>query len=155
MFIGERYCTINVHSLLHYVQCVRIRGPLWATMSAFGFESWNSDFKFLFHGTQAIENQVNIIIYPLKCYVFILITAVIVQSSWACRRNSDNQFAWSITLYKADDFKLGHFCYIYHVIYFLLDHEFSNKLAKYPRTGIKIETWIPRINIIFEVNAWL
>jgi len=30
-------------------------------MSAFEFESWNSDFKYLFHGTQGIEQQVSVI----------------------------------------------------------------------------------------------
>lgn len=68
--LGERYCTINVHNLIHYVKCVRIHGPAWASLSAFEFESWNSDFKYLFHGTQGIEQQVGV--KALKYCVYIL-----------------------------------------------------------------------------------
>ena len=53
---GERYMTINVHSLLHLPQTVRDLGPLWAT-SCFMFESANGELLKMFHGTQYIDIQ--------------------------------------------------------------------------------------------------
>ena len=54
---GERYCTANVHYLLHLTESVIWLGPLWAS-SCFPFESLNGDTKKLFHGTQHIAEQV-------------------------------------------------------------------------------------------------
>ena len=54
---GERYMTINVHSLLHLPQTVRELGPLWA-ISCFPFESASGDLLKLFHGTQYIDAQI-------------------------------------------------------------------------------------------------
>lgn len=55
---GERYCTSNVHHLLHIAECVRLHGPMWSSLSAFDFENWNGDFKYLFHGTQHVDTQI-------------------------------------------------------------------------------------------------
>jgi len=54
---GERYMTINVHSLLHLPQMVKALGPLW-TLSCFPFESASGDLLKLFHGTQYIDIQI-------------------------------------------------------------------------------------------------
>jgi hypothetical protein len=49
--------TVNLHSLLHLVRCVKQLGPLWAD-SSFEFESANGHLKSMFHGTQNIDMQV-------------------------------------------------------------------------------------------------
>lgn len=54
---GERYMTINMHSLLHLPDMVCKIGPLWAT-SCFPFESANGELLKLFHGTQFIDIQI-------------------------------------------------------------------------------------------------
>lgn len=50
--------TINVHNLLHLPNAVKRLGPLWAH-SCFPFESANGELLKLFHGSQAIEKQIN------------------------------------------------------------------------------------------------
>ncbi len=52
-----RYCTLNVHQLLHLTDCVRNNGPLWA-YSCFAFESVNGELMKLFHGTQSVDTQI-------------------------------------------------------------------------------------------------
>lgn len=54
---GERYMTINMHSLLHLPDMVCKIGPLWAT-TCFPFESANGELLKLFHGTQFIDIQI-------------------------------------------------------------------------------------------------
>lgn len=54
---GEKYITINVHSLLHLPQTVRELGPLWS-VSCFSFEGANGELLQLFHGTQSIDLQI-------------------------------------------------------------------------------------------------
>ncbi|XP_066921278.1 uncharacterized protein [Clytia hemisphaerica] len=48
----------NFHNLVHYADNVRNHGPLWASMSGFCYEDWNGDFKYHFHGTRKVEEQV-------------------------------------------------------------------------------------------------
>ena len=50
--------TMNVHNLLHLPQVVKNLGPLWSH-SCFPFESANGDMLKLFHGSQAVEKQVD------------------------------------------------------------------------------------------------
>ena len=53
----NRYCSSNVHGLLHYVHKVRALGPLWAN-SCYYYEDFNSDLGSLFHGTRGIALQI-------------------------------------------------------------------------------------------------
>ena len=53
---GERSCTANSHLLSHLSKYVRLWGPLW-THSAFGFESYNGQLKYLFHSRAKIVDQ--------------------------------------------------------------------------------------------------
>lgn len=55
--LGERYCTANVHLLLHMAESVRQLGPLWCN-SAFPFEDTNGWLSDLFHGTRDPQKQV-------------------------------------------------------------------------------------------------
>ena len=59
MHIGERNMTMNVHNLLHLPRVVENLGPLWAHL-CFPFESANGELLKLFHGSQAVEKQVDI-----------------------------------------------------------------------------------------------
>ncbi|VDI64263.1 Hypothetical predicted protein [Mytilus galloprovincialis] len=54
---GERYVTLNMHSLLHLTECVEDLGPLWV-YSCFPFENINGVLMELFHGTQNVELQI-------------------------------------------------------------------------------------------------
>lgn len=54
---GERYQTMNVHSLLHLPAVVKDLGPLWAH-SCFAFENANGCLTNSFHGTQHIDLQI-------------------------------------------------------------------------------------------------
>ena len=54
---GERYMTLNMHSLLHLPKCVDELGPLWV-FSCFPFEDINGTLLDLFHGTQNVEFQI-------------------------------------------------------------------------------------------------
>ena len=54
---GERYMTINLHSLLHLPLMAKELGPLWSN-SCFPFESANGEILKLFHGTQYIDIQI-------------------------------------------------------------------------------------------------
>eukprot|EP00105_Crassostrea_gigas_P038741 XP_019922889.1 PREDICTED: uncharacterized protein LOC105328585 [Crassostrea gigas] len=54
---GERYVTLNMHSLLHLPECVEDLGPLWV-YSCFPYENANGLLTELFHGTQNIELQI-------------------------------------------------------------------------------------------------
>lgn len=54
---GERYLTLNMHSLIHLPQCVEDLGPLWV-YSCFPFEDANGTLLELFHGTQNVEMQI-------------------------------------------------------------------------------------------------
>ena len=54
---GQRYMTLNIHSLLHLPKCVKDLGPLWV-YSCFLFEDANGTLLQLFHGTQNIELQI-------------------------------------------------------------------------------------------------
>ena len=56
--IGDRYCTANVHMLLHFADAVRNLGPLYVH-SAFPFESMNGWLGDLYHGTKDPQNQVH------------------------------------------------------------------------------------------------
>ena len=50
--------TINIHNLLHIPNAVKNMGPLWAH-SCFPFEIANGELLKLFHGSQAVEKQVD------------------------------------------------------------------------------------------------
>lgn len=52
----QEVCTINVHSVIHLIDCVRNFGPLWS-FSCFGFESGNGHFKKHCHGTRNVLPQ--------------------------------------------------------------------------------------------------
>ena len=54
---GLKYCTFNVHQLIHLAQSVRDCGPLWSS-AAFIFESNNHTLQKMFHGTQHIPRQI-------------------------------------------------------------------------------------------------
>ena len=54
---GERYLTLNCHSLLHLPSVVYDLGPLWAH-SCFPFEDANGELLKMFHGTQYIDIQI-------------------------------------------------------------------------------------------------
>ena len=54
---GTRYCTLNMHLLLHLPKCVQDLGPLWS-YSCFPFEDANGLLMSLFHGTQHVELQI-------------------------------------------------------------------------------------------------
>lgn len=54
---GERYCTMNVHQLLHLTANVKDLGPLY-THSCFPFEDKNGFILKLIHGTQFIDSQI-------------------------------------------------------------------------------------------------
>jgi hypothetical protein len=56
---GDRYFTANVHMLLHFADCVRNLGPLWAH-STFPFEDANGWLTELFHGTRDAHKQVHL-----------------------------------------------------------------------------------------------
>ena len=62
MSVGERYCTANVHMLLHLPDSVRNLGPLWAH-SAFPFEGMNGWLSELYHGTRVPQKQVYTLVY--------------------------------------------------------------------------------------------
>ncbi|CAH1242526.1 Hypp6801 [Branchiostoma lanceolatum] len=53
---GRTRVSLNVHTLIHYVNTVREPGPLWAH-SCFFFEDVNGQVLRLIHGTQAVEEQ--------------------------------------------------------------------------------------------------
>lgn len=64
--------TASVHCLLHLPQAVVNLGPLWSH-SCFPFEAANGDMLKLFHGSQAIEKQVqqrSIIKFSLLASIF-------------------------------------------------------------------------------------
>jgi hypothetical protein len=54
---GLKYCTFNVHQLIHLAQSVRDCGPLWSS-AAFIFESNNHTLQKMFHGMQHIPRQI-------------------------------------------------------------------------------------------------
>lgn len=54
---GERYCTMNLHQLLHLTADVKDLGPLY-THSCFPFEDKNGFILKLIHGTQFIDSQI-------------------------------------------------------------------------------------------------
>lgn len=54
---GDRYCTMNVHQLLHLTENVKDLGPLY-THSCFPFEDKNGFILKLIHGTQFIDSQI-------------------------------------------------------------------------------------------------
>ena len=57
---SERYMTLNVHSLLHLPMTVKQLGPLWS-ISCFSFESANGELLKLFHGTQYMYVEIQIL----------------------------------------------------------------------------------------------
>lgn len=54
---GERFCSFNVHLLLHAADCVRNWGPLWS-YSLFQFEHTNGMLSKYFAGTRQICMQI-------------------------------------------------------------------------------------------------
>lgn len=63
-FVGEfetlydlKFCSINIHQLLHLPDCVRRLGPLW-TFSCFEYENINGQLLKLVHGTGHIATQI-------------------------------------------------------------------------------------------------
>ena len=54
---GQRFYTLNVHNLLHLVDCVRDLGPLYI-FSCFSFEDKNGFLLKLINGTQFIASQI-------------------------------------------------------------------------------------------------
>ena len=54
---SQRFCTLNVHNLLHLVDCVRNLDPLYC-FSCFSFEDKNGYLLKLIQGTQFIASQI-------------------------------------------------------------------------------------------------
>lgn len=54
---GLRFCSINIHQLLHLPDCVKRLGPLWA-FSCFEYENINGQLLKLIHGTGHIDTQI-------------------------------------------------------------------------------------------------
>lgn len=57
LFAGERFCTLNIHQLLHFADAVHYLGPLWVH-STFPFEDMNGWLGDLFNGTNFPDKQV-------------------------------------------------------------------------------------------------
>lgn len=66
-YYGEVNMTMNIHSLLHLVDCVRDFGPLW-TYSMFAFESYNGVLKSFIVAPTDILHQITI---RYACYKMI------------------------------------------------------------------------------------
>lgn len=62
---GQRYCTLNLHQLVHLTDCVRYTGPLYVN-NCFIFEDLNGYIIKHIHGTQGIDTQLTNIISLLK-----------------------------------------------------------------------------------------
>ena len=73
IIIEDRYCTLNVHGLMHLPDVVRNLGPLWAN-SCFPFETANGDIMQLFHGSTGIEKQVHIALFVCIKFICALVT---------------------------------------------------------------------------------
>ncbi|XP_067208774.1 uncharacterized protein [Linepithema humile] len=58
-YYGESFMTFNVHSLLHFVESVRISGPLWAS-STFPFENGIFLFKQNVNAAKGISYQISV-----------------------------------------------------------------------------------------------
>lgn len=54
---GLRFCSINVHQLLHLPDIVELLGPLWV-YSSFEYENLNGELLRLVHGTCHIDTQI-------------------------------------------------------------------------------------------------
>ena len=54
----ERHCTMNVHTLIHYVDGVINLGPLWS-QSTFAFENLNGWLTSLHNGPSKPDKQVH------------------------------------------------------------------------------------------------
>ena len=79
---GDRYLTLNAHSLLHLPQTVKEIGPLWCH-SCFPFENANGDLLKMFHGTQFVDIQ---IVNALNIVQLIpSLTSMIPENSRACK----------------------------------------------------------------------
>lgn len=57
LFYGKTKMTMNVHCLLHLIECVGNLGPLW-TFSMFCFESFNGTLKKYCEDLNNVVNQV-------------------------------------------------------------------------------------------------
>lgn len=57
IYYGKASMTMNVHTLLHIVECVRNMGPLWA-YSMFVFESFNGRLKKYGQNSSNVINQI-------------------------------------------------------------------------------------------------
>lgn len=55
---GIEFCSINIHLLLHLVDCVRELGPLWA-YACFPLEDLNGQILKNIHGTRYVDSQVS------------------------------------------------------------------------------------------------
>ena len=62
---GLRYCTLNLHQLVHLVDCVKQTGPLFIN-NCFIFEDLNGFIVKHIHGTQGIDTQLVNIVEMLK-----------------------------------------------------------------------------------------
>lgn len=62
---GLRYCTLNLHQLVHLVDCVKQTGPLFVN-NCFIFEDLNGFIVKHIHGTQGIDTQLVNIVVMLK-----------------------------------------------------------------------------------------
>lgn len=56
-FYGIRFCSLNVHQLLHLVDNVEMLGPTWVH-SCFSFENINGQLIRNVHGTTDVESQI-------------------------------------------------------------------------------------------------
>lgn len=62
---GLRYCTLNLHQLVHLIDCVKQTGPLFVN-NCYIFEDLNGFILRHIHGTQGIETQLVNLIEMLK-----------------------------------------------------------------------------------------
>lgn len=57
-YYGIRFCSLNIHQILHLPDNVRTLGPLW-TNSCFPFEDINGQLVKNVHGTTDVESQIS------------------------------------------------------------------------------------------------
>ncbi|CAC5414618.1 unnamed protein product [Mytilus coruscus] len=65
---NKKYMTLNIHQLVHLVDCVKELGPLY-THSYFPFEDKNGFVLKLIRGTQNIDSQIITGIFSLRSYL--------------------------------------------------------------------------------------
>ncbi|KAJ1520417.1 hypothetical protein ONE63_003549 [Megalurothrips usitatus] len=149
---GEKYCTYNIHNLLHYSLLVERWGPLWAT-SAFIFEDYNGFLKnHIFgskHYARELLNNLQIIqsvtilenIVEGRQFSFVSNdlkkTSVNFSSRLKYESLSDNEkkaisaVSKEVSLYKRAEIS----CQVYTSIYYDCNKKRSNSIVKYSQNN--------------------